>query len=130
MRRPREPGAHPKQRRDLGELAVGRDAQRRLVGEGEELDVLLEAVGHGEFVGELVVALDRLAVRRLAGDRGLDARLGDVLADPPAAPTRSRQGVDLFSRSAFCSSAATSLFVTDDATVVVHRPACSAASTA
>ena len=65
---------------------MGRDPQRRLVSEGEELDVLLEPVRHRELVGELVVALDRLAVGRLAGDRGLDARLGDVLADAPLLP--------------------------------------------
>ena len=115
MRRPCAARPQPQQRRDAREGAVVADGDRRFVGQGEELGVLLEAVGHRELVGELVVALDRLAVRRLAGDRGLHARLGDVVADAPAAPTRHRRGAALARAELACSSAATSLLVTRDA---------------
>ncbi len=54
----------------------------------EELDVLLEAFRHRELVGELVVALDRLASRRLARHGGRHPRPCDVLEDAVRLPFR------------------------------------------
>jgi hypothetical protein len=71
----------PQQRRDARKGGLWLTATRGFVGQGEELCVFLEALGHREFVGELVIALDRLAVRCFAGNRGRHARLGDVVAD-------------------------------------------------
>ena len=52
-------GAQPQQRSDAVERDVQLDSLSVEVGQLEELDVLLEALGHRELVGELVVALDR-----------------------------------------------------------------------
>src|SRR5262249_26210174 len=69
-------------------LAVAGDAKRCFVGEGEELDVFREAVGHRKLVNKLVLALDGLASWRNAGDRHLEPWLGYVVADPECLPPR------------------------------------------
>ena len=86
--RPRRAGPQPEQRRDVVEGEPEVDVVRVEVAELEEGDVLLEALGHRELVGELVVALDRLAVRRPAGDRRGHPRPRDVLEDAERLPLR------------------------------------------
>lgn len=58
--------AQPEQRRDLLEGHAQLDGVWIFVGEVKEDGVFLEAVGHGELVGELVVALDGVTLGRLA----------------------------------------------------------------
>lgn len=55
-----------------------------------------QAPGHRQLVGELVVAPDRLAVRRLAHDRGGHARLGYEVADAALSPIRVTGSQTLF----------------------------------
>jgi hypothetical protein len=62
------------------------DGDRGLVGQGEELGVLLEPFGHGEFVDHFVVAFDFFTVRHFASNSCRYARLGDVVADAPLLP--------------------------------------------
>ena len=67
-----------------------------LVGEREELRVLAEALGHRELVDEPVVVRDLLAIGGPARHRGLDARLGEMLADSQAFPLRVARPVSHF----------------------------------
>lgn len=85
MMLPREP-AQPEQGRDLLEGHAQLDGVWVFVGEVKEDGVLLEAVGHGELVGELVVTLDGIALGRLARDGRRDAWFGNVLADAQRLP--------------------------------------------
>ena len=64
----------------------------------EEGCVLIEAVCHRKFVRELVVALDRLAVRRFAVDRNFDTGLGDVVEDAPSFPSSITGAQALFAQ--------------------------------
>ena len=104
-------GLQPQQRRNGLESTMMRHRPRRLVGQVEKLDVLLETVGHREFIGELVVALDRLALRRLPVIAALMRGLV-MNSQIPSASHSGSPGRRPFSRSTFCSSAETSLLVT------------------
>jgi len=64
----------------------------------EEGCVLIEAVCHRKFVRELVVALDKLAVRRFAVDRNFDTGLGDVVEDAPSFPSSITGAQALFAQ--------------------------------
>ena len=57
------------------------DRIARLVGEGKELGIGLEAVCHRKLVGELIVAIDRFTGGYLAGYGCGDTRLGDVVTN-------------------------------------------------
>ena len=83
---PASAGAQPQQGRYLLKRHAELDGVRVLVGEVEEDRVLLEPIGHGELVGELVVALDGITLGRLARDGRRDAWLGNVLADAQGLP--------------------------------------------
>ena len=52
----------------------------------QELDVLFESIGHRELVGELVVAGDRVALRRFARYRRSHPGPRDVLEDAQRLP--------------------------------------------
>ena len=78
--------AQPEQRRDLLEGHAQLDGVWVFVGEVKEDGVFLEAVGHGELVGELVATLNGIALGRLARDGRRDARFGNVLADAQCLP--------------------------------------------
>ena len=78
--------SHPQKRCDPGEGAVMADGDWCFIGEGEKLGVFLEAFGHREFIGELVVALDCIPFWGFAGDRRRDPWLGDVVANTPFLP--------------------------------------------
>ena len=79
-------GPEPQQRRDVVEREPEVDVVGVEVAKLQEGDVLLEALGHRELVGELVVAGDRLAVRRPARDRRGHPGSRDVLEDAERLP--------------------------------------------
>ena len=104
-------GPQPEQRRDIVERQAQVDVVGVEVAQLEELDVLLEAVGHRELVSELVVTLDRLAVRRPAGDGRRHPRRV-MCSKMPSASHSGSPGRSPRARSSVASSADTSLFVT------------------
>ena len=77
-------GAHPKEWGDLLEVAVAGDAQRRLVGKREELNVLVEAIGSLRVV--VVRQFHRFTVGPSPCDRRDQPRDRNAPEDPLAVP--------------------------------------------
>jgi len=79
-------GPEPQHWRNIVEGESQIDVVRVEVPKPQERDVLVESLGHWELVRELVVARDRLAVRRLARDRRGHPGPCDVLEDAECLP--------------------------------------------